>query len=235
MIKYTVIVMFALIAVVGYVSAEVVAPLSLTEGASERRDLSGLADQTVEAQGGNVTALNIDALTITTSWQGYYGNISGEITLDDGSNNTFYNWTTTSVQGEVYGVRNAAVDFASTACASGAERTTEETYLGQSATDGDSVTNTFNTTDHPQFNVSTTAIAVDTCFSTNAFSGGSLDTGRFHQVLLASGGDIIYTTIIDENQAGFNSATADFQLLVGENEKSGNEGSTTYYFFVELN
>jgi len=234
MMKYTLIAMFALIAVASYVSAEVVAPLSLTEGASERRDLSGLADQSAEAQGGNVTALNIDALTITKSWQGYYGNISGEITLDDGSTNTFYNWTTTSVQGEVYGTRNSAVDFATTACASGAERTSEETFLGQTATDGDSVTNTFNTTDHPQFLVGSTTITSDSCFSTNAFSGGSLDTNRFHQILLTDSANTIYTTLIDSDQTAYDGAEADFQLLVGEDEHDGQEGPTTYFIWVEL-
>lgn len=225
----------AVVLVASYAMAAPTAPLTLNEGTSETRDLSGLASQTVNAQGGNVTQVNIDALTITQSWQGYFGNITGTITLDDASNNTFYNWSLATSSGEVYATRAATPTWSGTACATNANRTTEETALGQTGADGDSVTATFNTTDHPAFAVGADSIALDSCYSTNAFSGGSHDTSRFHQVLLSDGaGNIVYSTIIDGDQTGFDSETYDFQLLVGEDEHSGSEGPTTYYFWVEL-
>jgi hypothetical protein len=222
--------MLALSATATY--AAVVNPLSLSEGTPETRDLTSLPTQSVEAQGGNVTSLNIDALSVTQSWQGYFGNITGTITLDDASNRTFYNWTLTSAQGEVYASIASGADFTTTSCASAAERTSEETYLGQAAADGDSISNTFTNGTHPTFDVSGTTIGVDECFNTNAFSNELNDTSRFHQILLADGSsNIVYTTIMDNDQVSFDNSIADFQILVGEPNSAG---STTYFFFVEL-
>jgi len=215
-----------------YAQAAVVSPLSLTQGTSETRSLTGLPTQSILAQGGNVTAVNIDALSVTQSWQGYFGNISGAITLDAADNSTFYNWTLATVQGEVYATRNATADFSTANCANSTERTNEETFLGQLATDGDSVSNTFQNATHPQFNVSTTQIPANNCYDTNAFSNDVSDTTRFHQILLADGASsIIYTTIIDNGQISFDNSVADFQILVSEPSTAG---TTTYYFFVEL-
>jgi len=230
-----VLLVIALLAAVPFASAAVTPPRTLTAGTSEHRDLGALADQNVSAQGGNVTQVNINVLAITKAWQGYYGNITGEITLDDADNNTFYNWSLAAPKGEVYATRNAAVDFSTIGCANATERTAEETYLGQVLADGDSVTNTFNGTTHPQFNVSTTSVAVNTCFSTNAFVNSAQDASRFFQVLLADGASVIvYTTLIDNDQTGFDGNGYDFELLVGENDHDGSVGSTLYYFFVEL-
>lgn len=222
-----------------FVLAEPSAPPGIVNGGSEKRNLSELATNPVQAQGGNITALNIDALSTTRSWQGYYGNISGGITLDNGNNETFYNWsvTTGSATGEVYATRNDTITWVGINCTSSAQRTTEETALGHIASDGDSVTNTFNTTTHPAFFVGSDAIIADTCFSTNANVNGVPDVNRFHQILLTDGSanqNIVYTTIIDADQTGFDGSTYDFQLLVGEDESDGNEGPTTYYIWVEL-
>lgn len=216
------------------VLAEPTAPPILDEVSSEKRDLTQQAAQQIEAQGGNVTAVNIDMLSITRSWQGYSGNITGDITLDDMTNNTFYNWSIVTTNGEVYGTRNETIDWVSVECMNSSLRTIEESALGHTSVDGDSVTNTFNTTDHPQFIVGSVTINTDSCFSTNAFSGGSLDTDRFHQILLTDTANTIYTTLIDSDQTAYDGSQADFQLLVGEDEHDGQEGPTTYYIWVEL-
>jgi len=195
--------------------------------------------QSIGAQGGNVTQVNIDALTVTTSWQGYYGDITGEISLGDAGNNTFYNWSVTTVAGEVYATRTASVTWGTVDCANATQISLEEGYLGQASTDGDSVTNTFNKRSHPALAVGTRNIAANTCNTTNAFSSNNTQSVNWTQVLLnqnvSTVGNVIYTTIINDTTVGFDGATHDFQLLVGENEKTGNIGATTYYFWVELN
>ena len=58
-----------------------------------------------EALAGNVTEITITGFTITQTWQGYFGNITGSITLDDGSGNTLYDWAADasfSPIGEIY-------------------------------------------------------------------------------------------------------------------------------------
>jgi hypothetical protein len=222
-----------------FVFAEPSAPPAILNGGSERRNLSELTDISIQAQGGNITQIDIDALTITRSWQGYYGNISGGITLDDANNNTFYNWSVTagSAAGEVYATRNDTITWTGINCTSSAQRSSEESFLSQFAGDGDSVTNTFNTTTHPSFIVGSENITADSCFSTNTNVNGAPDVNRFHQVLLTDGSaaeNIVYTSLIDPAQTGYDGGTYDFQLLVGEDESDGNEGPTTYYIWVEL-
>ena len=51
-------------------------PNEITVEKSEAGNVSNIAAKQVNAQAGNVTQLTINASIITTSWQGYYGNIT---------------------------------------------------------------------------------------------------------------------------------------------------------------
>ncbi len=211
-------------------------PDSIQEGGSERANLSN-AGATVDAQAGNVTALNIDATAITEAWQGYYGNITGSITLEDASGDVFYNWSSfNSLTGEVYASRNESITWDGINCTNSSEVQDENSYLGKSGAESDSVNQTFDDTTHPSFLVGTTRIEQDTCYSTNTFSGGSQNSDRFHEVLLSDNASkLVYTTIIDEDQVGFDNGQYDFQMLVGENGNETQESSTTTYnFYIEL-
>ncbi len=220
------------------VAANPGAPTNLEEGPSTRRDLSALPTQTVDAQAGNVTQVNITAIAITNGWQGYYGNVTGTIVLQDGNNQTFYNWSVATMTGEVYATRAAAITWSGVACTADGNISTEETALGMSASDADSVSNTFsNMSSHPQFYVGNVDISADSCWATNAFDDTGAQTTKFFQVLLsdaAGTGNIIYTTLMNGTQTGFNGQGWDFQLLVGE-DGHGNDAITQYYFWVELN
>lgn len=211
-----------------------VSPNGIQTVESSTRTINGITN--VSAQGGNVTEIRIDALTVTKTWQGYFGNITGNIRLDDASNNSFYVWgNTTSVSGEVYATRNSTINWAQINCTTAGQRSAEETYLGVSAVDGDSVTNTFNSTSHPGFLVGLKSIGNDTCYSTNAYVDGSAQNSSFHQILLSDDlNSTVYTTLIENDGTAYNGRTTDFQLMVGENEHDGNTGPTPYYFFVEL-
>jgi hypothetical protein len=96
------------------------------------------------------------------------------------------------------------------------------------------VSNTYTLTSHPDFLVGSRNMT--SCASTHAYdSTGDQGTG-FWQVLLKDSSDyIVYSTIIDDSvQSGFNNRPWHFELLVGENGKAGNEATTPYYFYVEL-
>ncbi|MGV8162891.1 MAG: hypothetical protein ACP5N2_06190 [Candidatus Nanoarchaeia archaeon] len=207
---------------------------SVTAGASSTANLSGITAKQVNAQAGNVTQLSINGSAVTTSWQGFYGNVTGQLILADSAGNNFYDWNLSSPLGEVYASRSNAVTWSSINCTDAGNVTAEETTLGQSAADPDSVTNTFAATNHPSFLVGSANMTG--CYSTKAYnSAGAQGTG-FWQVLLSdNGANTVYTTILDASpETGFNNQAWDFQLLVGENGKVGNEGATPYYFYVEL-
>jgi hypothetical protein len=216
------------------VSAQPVSVSGLQVLGSSTRSISGLSN--ISAQGGNVTEIRIDALSVTKTWQGYYGNITGNIHLDDANNNSFYVWgNATSLSGEIYATRNSSPDWSTVNCTNATQRLAEETYLGVVPADGDSVMNTFNNTAHPTFNVGLRPITANSCFSTNAFVNGSAQTTQFYQILLSDNASTtIYTSIMENNQYGYNGLVTDFQLMVGENEHDANVGPTTYFFFTEL-
>lgn len=219
-----------------FVQATPTSPAALNILSSSSRQLSQVSNGSIEARGGNVTQVNIDALTITKSWQGYYGNITGNVRLDDANNQSFYVWGNATPAGEVFATRNSTIQWTTVNCTTASQRAAEETYLGQTAADGDSATNTFNSTNHPSVLIGMSNITQDSCYSTNVFANGSAQTTNFYQMMLSdNSSNILYTTIISSESVGFNGQTVDFQLLVGENEHPGGYGVTNYYFFVELN
>ncbi len=194
-----------------------------------------ITPQSIQAQAGNVSELSISAVAVTRTWQGFYGNITGQLILADSSGNNFYDWNVTSPSGQVYASRNDSISWTGVTCLSGARIEDEEAYLGRTTTDPDSVTNTFTDTNHPSFLVGTQSISG--CPTTQAYGSGGSQSGEFWQVLLDDPNqNTIYTTLIqDIATQGFNERPWHFQLLVGENGHPGNEGTTTYYFYVELN
>ncbi len=86
----------------------------VTELTSERARITS-ADDT-PAYAGNVSEIGITGTSITRSWQGYFGNISGTITLDDASNHTLYNWSLANPEGEIYASNGSNVDWTKIQC-----------------------------------------------------------------------------------------------------------------------
>lgn len=206
---------------------------TVTQVDSSRAPVDSTSDQSVPAMAGNVTQLEIIGTAITTSWQGFYGNVTGSLVLADAGGNNMYNWSLTSPSGEVYASRSNAVTWANIDCSSADNITAEESALGQNAADPDSVSNTYTSIGHPGFDVG--SATVNNCPSTQAFnSGGTAGTG-FWQVLLNDETNTVYATVLDAApDTGFDGNDWDFELLVGENGKAGNEAATPYYFYVEL-
>jgi hypothetical protein len=227
--------LFAVAICASFVAAVPNAPTSLTTVGSSSRDLSGQAAQSANAQGGNVTEMNINAITITKSWQGYYGNVTGQIALQDSNTQTFYNWSLTSFKARIFATRTNTVTWSGVNCTNSTNRTSEEVYLGQSSTDGDSVSNTFSGTSHPAFNVSTQQIIANTCYSTRGYANNNTQSSNYVMLLLSqSNGEMVYTTITNTSTTGFDGRQHDFELLVGENDKTGSVGVTPYYFWIEF-
>ena len=94
-----------LIAVISFVYAvptEPTAPQSVTRLEDERYNVTQHNAPTLEAEAGNVTRIELFALAQTQTWQGFYGEIEGTITLDDAQNWTMYDWDMAEPQGEIY-------------------------------------------------------------------------------------------------------------------------------------
>jgi len=206
---------------------------TLTPGASERG--SPASPESLQVQAGNVTELNISGTSITQSWAGFYGDVTGTIVLEDANGNKFYDWTAANPQGEVYAARVSSITWSNVRCANSTEIANENTALNMGSS-ADNITNTFNSNTHPQFYVGSVNIAANSCSATNAYVNGAAQTGDFYNVLLSDGtGNIIYTAILDPDTTGFDGDTHDFELLVGEDGHGAAAGTTTtYYFWVEI-
>ena len=204
----------------------------------------------VLAQAGNVTELDFGVTAKTQSWQGYFGNVTGTITLDDASNNTLFDWSVANPEGEIYASNESVGDWDDINCVNltdGDAGDVDETALaglyGQDLAldDYDAVGNTFNETysDATGFYAGNILINnADSCPLVHTYVDDAWQSTSFSEVLLttASGDEVIYTALLEDNVDGFkaNGDNHDFQMLVGENGHNGDSTATTYYFYLEI-
>ncbi|MBN1156162.1 hypothetical protein JXA85_00965 [Candidatus Woesearchaeota archaeon] len=235
--KLAIVLVATLLAIV-IVAGAPLPPQSLERISSSRREESSVA--TVDAIAGNVTELFINITVTTKTWAGYYGNISGTITLDDAYNNTLYSWAIATPKGEIYAARNT-VDFSSgnIICPNSTVVADEETALGVNEDDADGVNETFSFMSHPAFSVGDNSFAQDECnFTISTYVDDQTDNARrFNETLVydKANSQLVYTSLLAADSDGFKVGDEqyDFQMLVGENGH-GNSDTTLYYFYVEI-
>lgn len=215
---------------------------------SSRMNASAAGNATAIA--GNVTELSISGFSITQSWQGYFGNVSGTIQLADSADNVMYNWSLASPEGEIYASTNDSIAWSSIKCLE-AERGTYfeglEEEFGIEWDDVDGVNETFSLLGthengfglvHDLFYTNNIEFTAGECASTHIFAGSqNVSDSTFQEVLLydTSTYSIIFTSILDdEDPIGFDGKSHDFEMLVLENGHLTDTSTTTYFFWVEL-
>lgn len=212
------------------------------------------------AVAGNVTEIDLNGYTVTQSWQGYYGNITGTILLGNSNNNVLYNWTDASPKGEVYASTNSSISWTNIQCFNytatgtyenddlnrggtsqyGTNLTQLQSEFNISSDAPDSVNNTFNlngTGNHATFYTNNLEFADGTCQSTRLFTNaGQGEVNKFEEVLLYDPNtkSLVFTTILDQDIFGFDNRTHDFEMIVLEDGHGTDTKSTPYYFYVEL-
>ncbi|MFH1916373.1 MAG: hypothetical protein ABIJ21_03855 [Nanoarchaeota archaeon] len=230
-ISFVVLTILALSFVLRFSFAEPTEPIgvhTLTVGRSERLLNTSYSPKSTPAEAGNVTELVLNATSVTKSWQGYYGNISGQLILQDAQNNTLYNWNDAEPQGKIYTSTNSSVAWGQIRCfnftagdpdadvgngtyvGSDINASTENARFGLLNTDPDTINVTFNWTNHTRFNVGTVTIHEQTCPTTWTYIGNVSQAKDFTEVLLTDGSvsdggsnALVFVTFIenDENNA----------------------------------
>jgi len=227
---------FLLLIASSIVVAAPTGPTSATNLGSSRYNAVSAAN--VSAVAGNVTELNFIANTVTSTWQGYFGNVTGMIILGNSNNQSLYNWNLTSPSGQVYATRLSSVPvWASVRCANQTEINSEDLVLGVNQTvDQDSVNKTFiNTTSFNPFYVGSLNInTTQNCRAVQLYNGSGVSSPNFAEVLLSDTSNMIYTGIISNPASGFDNRSHQFEMLVGENGHNGDTSVTPYYFYLEL-
>ncbi len=242
---------------ISMVSAIPTGPQSMTEIASSRWPEAAYLATNNSAIAGNVTELTLNGSTVTRTWQGYFGNITGMVVLGDSANNTLYDWSVASPHGQVYALKSSGIPaWSSIRCANQTELQAEDTLLGvNSSVDVDAVNRTFvvggapdqitrfgaTQLTHPLFYVGNVSIVNNTCPVAVMYNSTTQPSPYFKEVLLSDGtADLIYTGIIAHTlnpfaeSDGFDDRTHDFEMIVGENGHGTDVAVTTYWFYLEL-
>lgn len=184
------------------------------------------AANAVNAQGGNVTAVNVSSNQTTSKWQGYWGNVSGALTLGDGSA-VFYDWSTATFQA-VYASPGNNIDWTTVSDLSGAAaREGKDTDYGFTSTDADSINRTMSGAGCSAGGVFT---AADGVFSYNS-TGGNSD---WQTCLGEDGGtaldDTVFgTNIVQNGGDAYNGQLVQYQLMVPVIAANDD-----YYFYLEV-
>lgn len=236
LLKILVFILLFIITDIAISIAAPVGPSSANIGSSSRYSAINAAN--ISAVAGNVTELNFNANTITNTWQGYFGNVTGTIVLGNSNNQSLYNWNLSSPTGEVYATRNSNIpNWDTISCANQEQINSEDALLGVNQTiDQDSVNRTFlNTTFFNSFYVGGINInSTQNCRAVNLYDGTGSASTNFQEVLLHDGNSMIYTALLTQNSVGFDNRTYDFEMLVGEDGHLGDTNPLSYYFYLEL-
>jgi len=180
-------------------------------------------------QGGNVTNTTLSGATQTNAWAGFFGEVTGGITLNDAGADIFYDWAVASITGEVYATRASSPSWSTIVAQN--DCTTDSLFTGSGA---DNTTNTFVASNNSAVTVGTTVIAAGTsCALPNGtyVNGAEPTSPVFEEILLSDGTNPIYVAKINADQTGYDGATHDYQMIVPDNYTSN---ILTYYFFIEL-
>ncbi|MGY4884305.1 MAG: hypothetical protein ACP5NZ_01875 [Nanobdellota archaeon] len=204
---------------------------SVTNISSSRTNAS--SPEANDALAGNVSEISITGVSITQSWQGYFGNVSGTIQLGDNLDNVMYNWSVASPEGEIYATNSSSVAWEGIQCYNQENNMTHfETMFGLAWDDVDGINETFNLNNHPEFFTNSKQFTTGLCDNTRLYDSSGV--GTFNEVLLTDGSNLVFTSLLLEDANGFDNIPHDFEMMVLENGHGTDVGITTYYFWVEL-
>jgi len=250
--KYLLVAAFALLVMVAFSSvAYAQTPVNVTtiaRGSSERQ-ASGGAPSTQPSEAGNTTSMSITVTDTSRRWQGFYGNVSGSITLADSSSNSLYNWINADPDGEVFASNHTTVNWPRIFCVNFSAAVAEEnlnrdslnTYIGYTSDSDralkDSVNATFNQTfgdDGSILRIGSRVITnADNCSMVTLNTASGYQTTQFKEVLLTDNQSVVFASILENNVNGFKNHPTDFEMIVGVNG-TATSATRNYYFFVEL-
>ncbi len=189
--------------------------------------------------GGSITTILINATTQNLRWKAFVGNVTGKLTLDDAGNNTIYDWSLSSVSGEIYATRNLGqINWTGINCSNSTHMKNEDIRMNHTEP-SDNISKTFSQTSHSQFYAGTKLISQNSCYSLRTYVNDTPQSTDFEEIALYDGtnltdGSIIYSSILEQDAYGFNNRTYDFQMIVPEIGLATWTSSTAYYFYIEL-
>ncbi len=187
--------------------------------------------------GGTFTTMVLNGTFQTPRWKAYVGNVSGRLALADSVSRTIYDWDLAVVSGQVYVSRHEEIDWSTITCADEQSILDEQSVLNIDVASVDSILNTFNETIHRGFFVGTVPITNSSCRAIATYVEDAKqppsEEATFQEILLRDNANkLVFATIIEQGQVGYDGNLYDFQLIVPEDPVSFDP--TTYFFFAEI-
>lgn len=228
----------ALLVVAGYVAA---VPEGATVSSVSNDTSTPAGAGNTDIFGGYIYNATLSGQSQTELWAAAYGNASGNVTLRNGAGTKVYNWLVSVAQGQMYATRNAGVP--AWASITTANASCIDPVFGYTTTWTDSALNTF-TSASTAITVGPVSVASDTAAS--AFTYNNSGSPFWETISLAdqapnyalagcglAANNFVFTGILRNNQPAYDGSTADYQILLPENER-GSSAATAYYFYLEL-
>ncbi len=211
-------------------------PVNVSVTAGTARTLtSSVGSGTVGAWGGNVTSVNVVINSSTLRWQGFYGNVTGNLALGAGTN-VLKTWNIGTLKGQVFVSTGGDIDFTALNSTAVTLANVDSTFTFLSGAPDSAVNTGVNNTCNSDFNVSYYNVPFESkpCIKTQNSSGTAIwETVVLRDATTTTATDYVFVGIIRENQTSFDGTPADFQIMVPENAL-GNVAPTNYYFYGEV-
>jgi len=199
----------------------------------------------VNISGARIALLDVNATIQNPRWKAFIGNVSGKFTLMDPEGAVVFDWTLASLTGRLYATANqSALSWSTVNCSNVTSLEWENDKINHTRPD-DNITVTFNATfnsttnitssgSHDEFYVGGIYMPANTCPTLNTYNDSAAQDLVFEEMALYDGSNMIYATILEEDETGYNSQTYDFQMIVPEIGLPGYSSSTAYYLYVEI-
>jgi len=198
------------------------------------------AAKMVNISGGRIATLNVNATIQNPRWKAFIGNVTGKFTLMDSSGSAVFDWTIAAITGRIYATSNySAISWSSINCSNITNLELENVRFNHTRSD-DNITKTFNSTynstsnktvsgSHNAFYVGNRYMPATTCPTLNTYENSAAQDVDFEEVSLYDGNNMVYATLLEDNEAGYNGAKYDFQMIVPEIGLADFSGATAYY------
>ena len=200
----------------------------------------------VNISGGRIATLQVNATTQNPRWKAFVGNVTGKFTLMDPEGETVFDWEMASLTGRLYATANqSALSWATVNCSNVTSLEWENDKFNHTRAD-DNITITFNATinstddnltvsgSHDEFYVGGIYMPPNKCPTLNTYNNSLAQDLVFEEVALYDGSNMIYATILEDDETGYNLDTYDLQMIVPEIGLPGYSSSTAYYIYVEI-
>ncbi len=182
----------------------------------------------INAQGGNVTYVNLSASKNSGFWQGFFGEITVDLSATatpsataQGGSISNVNLTLPCTNGEIYLSSSKSVTLQNVAAGT---KESVDAFLNLSSSHQESGSSVFSAARN--FTVGSTEVTNAPAAFTKV--EGDPDSTTFTLGVLNKSNVLIFVSSISLNTAGFDGETHDYQLMVPVNQSS-----LTYYFFVD--